>query len=329
MSVNKNALIRYKSLDKCFSNKYKRYYLNDLIQECNDTLYEHYGEDVTVSRRQIFNDIAFMKSEAGYDAPITSVKDGRKVYYRYEDTNFSILQKPLTNDELSMIENIIELLSRLKGIPGVEGLESVETKLMNVSNENQIQKIISFQENEFLNGIDFLTPLYNYIKNHQVLDILYKPFKHVNSTSFTIAPYFLKQYNNRWFLFGLNYKIKKIQNIALDRIVDLEVSTSEIYLKNDIDFEEYFDDIVGVTNFEDSEVLNIKIQLSENIIPYIKSKPIHGSQRIIKDVLYLSVKYNYELESLILSYGENMKVLEPIHVKNNVIKRLNNAINKY
>lgn len=329
MSTNKNALIRYKTLDKCLSNKYKRYYINDLIQACNDVLYEHYGEEVTVSRRQIFNDLEFMKSDAGYEAPIVSVRDGRKVYYTYEDLNFSIIQKPLTNDELSILENTIELLSRLKGIPGIEGIESVETKLMNVSNENSVQKIISFQENEFLKGLEFLTPLYNYIKNCQVVKLTYKPFTHTNSTSYIIAPYFLKQYNNRWFLFGWNYELIKIQNIALDRIVKLEPTTCELYCKSTIDFDEYFEDIIGVTNFENNEVLKVKIQLSDSVLPYIESKPIHGSQKIIDNILHLSVKYNYELESLLLSYGENIKVLEPQFLIDRLKERINNLKNLY
>lgn len=322
MSTNKNALIRYKTLDKCLSNKYKRYYINDLIQACNDVLYEYYGEDVTVSRRQIFNDLEFMKSEAGYVAPIISVKDGRKVYYLYEDLTFSILQKPLTNEELLILENTIELLSRLKGIPEIEGINSLETKLLNLGNVNHIQKIISFQENEFLKGLEFLTPLYNYIKNKQVLLLRYKPFTHESSKKLTIAPYFLKQYNNRWFLFGWNYDLKKIQNIALDRIVDLQVSTFELFHDNTIDFDEYFEDIIGVTNFENNEIIKIKIELSDNLLPYIKSKPIHGSQKINGNILQLVVKPNFELESLILSFGEGMKVIEPIEMVNKIKNRI-------
>lgn len=107
-----------------------------------------------------------MKSNAGYETPIISIKEGRKVFYRYEEANFSILQKPLTNEELSILENTIELITRLKGIPGIEGLE---TKLINVSNDHKVQKIISFQENEFFISLNYLTPLYNYIKNRQVL----------------------------------------------------------------------------------------------------------------------------------------------------------------
>ena len=103
MAQNKNAQIRYKALDKCFSNQFKRFYINDLIEYCSDVLTEHYATETTVSRRQIFDDIDFMKSEAGYDAPIESVKDGKKVFYRYWDPDFSILKKPLSSQEIGQL----------------------------------------------------------------------------------------------------------------------------------------------------------------------------------------------------------------------------------
>lgn len=311
MAVNKNALIRYKTLDKCFSNQYRKYYINDLIEACNQVLTDYYGIDTTVSRRQIFIDIDFMKSDAGYEAPIDSLKDGRKVYYRYEDLNFSILNKPLTQDEQLALENTVELLSRIKGISGLNALENLETKLIDVQNNSSNMNIISFEENEFLIGLEFLTPLYNYIKNKQTLCINYQPFRSEQVLEFIISPYHLKQYNNRWFIFGWNNRDNYIQNLALDRIKTLFIH-NEAYHESSIDFKEYFEDIIGVSNDLSKEVEKVKIELSDNIIPYIKSKPIHGSQKIIDNILYLQVKLNYELESLILSYGENMKVLEPI-----------------
>lgn len=311
MAVNKNALIRYKTLDKCFSNPYRKYYINDLIEACNEVLAEHYCKETTVSRRQIFNDIDFMKSDAGYEAPIDSLKDGRKVYYRYEDVSFSILNKPLTHEEKLALENAVELLSRIKGISGINSLENIETKLIDVQNNSSKRNIISFEENEFLVGLEYLTPLYNYIKNSQVLTITYQSFKSEQEQVFIISPYYLKQFNNRWFLFGWNSGYENLQNLALDRIKEIKIYDG-IYKTSEVDFEEYFEDIIGVTNDLSKEVEKIIIVLSENIIPYIKSKPIHGSQKVIDNKLYLQVKLNYELESLILSYGENMKVLEPI-----------------
>ena len=328
MAVNKNALIRYKTLDQCFSNPYKQYFINDLIEKCNEVLSDYYGEEKSVSRRQIFLDIDFMKSDAGYEAPIVCYKVGRQGYYRYEDPQFTIQQKPLTNEEQLAIENTLELLSRMKGIPGLEGLESLETKLLDASNTSSQDKIISFEENEFLVGAEFLTPLYNFVKNNQVLFIQYKSFKQEQIQEFVISPYHLKQYNKRWFLFGKNHATLDLQNLALDRIQTI-TSTNTKYEVNDIDFDEYFDDIIGVSNNLNQDLQRIKIKLTDHIIPYITSKPLHGSQKIEGNILTLELKHNYELESLILSYGENMKVLEPIHLKESVINRLKNASKLY
>lgn len=328
MAVNKNALIRYKALDKCFSNPYRKFYINDLIEKCNEVLSDHYGEETTVSRRQIFLDIQFMKSDAGYEAPVKSYKDGRKVYYRYDDPKFTIESKPFTNDERLTIENTIELFSRIKGIPGFDAIESIKTKLTEVKDSQSDDKIIDFEENEFLIGIEHLTPLYNYIKNKQVLNINYQSYKSEQVQEFIISPYYLKQYNNRWFLFGWNQKGEYIQNLALDRIQSID-SINELYIKSNIDYTEFFEDIIGVTNQLEKEIVNVKIQLSDNIVPYIKSKPIHGSQKIVDNILHLNLKLNYELESLILSYGENMTVLHPIQLKERVINRLKKGLDNY
>ena len=328
MAVNKNALIRYKTLDKCFSNMYRQFYIQDLINECSNVLSEYYGKDFSVSRRQIFDDITFMKSDVGYEAPILSIKEGKKVFYRYEDLSFSILNKSLTNQEQVALENTVELLSRIKGIPGLTALESLQTKLIDVKNNMSNRNIISFEENEFLVGLEYLVPLYNYIKNEQTLNISYQAFKYNEVQTFLISPYYLKQYNNRWFLFGWNHENKFLQNLALDRI-KLIVITTEKHQKSSYDFEEYFEDIIGVTNDITKEVLDLKIQLSDNIIPYIKSKPIHGSQKIKHNILTLQVKLNYELESLILSYGENMKVLEPSELVDKIKNRMLKMIKYY
>lgn len=327
MAVNKNAQIRYKALDKCFSNQYKKFYIDDLINYCSTVLMNHYGKEISVSRRQIFNDIDFMRSDAGFEAPIISIKEGRKVYYRYEDLNFSILNKPLTDVELQAIDNTLEIISRIKGIPGFIDLESTQAKLLGTKYSDN-NHIISFEENEFLQGIEHLTPLFNYIKSKQVLKIESLSFKTNKNYRSVISPYYLKQFNKRWFLFGWSYEFNNLQNIALDRIISIEIGDVN-YVDSTIDFEEYFDEIIGVTNFEDKTIANISVQLSENIIPYIKSKPIHGSQKINDNILTFQVKLNYELESLILSYGENMKVIEPIELKNNILNRLKNTINQY
>lgn len=311
MAQNKNAQIRYKALDKCFSNQYKKFYINDLIDYCSHILSEHYAQETTVSRRQIFDDMDFMKSEAGFDAPIESLKDGRKVFYRYSDPEFTILRKPLNPAEMVSLQEALETLSRMNNIPGFDWVNSLQTKLKSgLNQEKQSQQIISFEENEFLKGLEFLNPLYQFIVNQQCLSITYQGFIADRENVFTVSPYYLKQYNNRWFLFGHNHQVEKIQNLALDRMINLD-PCKEVYKACSIDFTEYFEDIIGVSNDIDKEPKKVLIELSKSILPYIKSKPIHGSQKIKDNILEINVKLNYELVATLLSFGDQVKVIHP------------------
>ena len=322
MAQNKNAVIRYKALDKCFSNPYKKFYIKDLIEYCSNVLSEHYATETTVSRRQIFDDMDFMKSEAGYDAPIESVKDGRKVFYRYWDPDFSILKKPLSSQEIGQLTEALETMSRLKNLPGFDWIEEIQTKInAGLNLQHSEKKVIDFEVNEFLKGIEFLSTLYQFILNKQPVVISYKSFKTETGSTFEISPYYLKQYNNRWFLFGWNHLGKHLQNLALDRIHSIEIS-QDSFIENQINFDDYFEDIIGVSNDLAKDPVTVLIALSENIIPYIKSKPIHGSQKINENILSLEVKLNYELEALILSYGENMQVIEPEELVNSLKNRI-------
>ncbi len=81
MAKNKNALARYRALDKCFSSKTKRYYMEDLIEACRKALYDVNGDSGTkgsegVQRRQIFKDMHDMESM--YKVDIEAHRDGHR-----------------------------------------------------------------------------------------------------------------------------------------------------------------------------------------------------------------------------------------------------------
>ena len=84
MPTNKNALLRYQILDRCFSDFHRKYEIDDLVEKVNEALYDLYGTEVSV--RQIRDDIKYMRDRVTYDAPIKAYQyDGKKCYYRYED----------------------------------------------------------------------------------------------------------------------------------------------------------------------------------------------------------------------------------------------------
>jgi predicted DNA-binding transcriptional regulator YafY len=335
MSVNKNALIRYKVLDSCFRNPGRRFFIDDLISECDKVLAEIDPDSNGISRRTIFEDIKFMESSDGWLIDLLRLKDNRKVFYRYADTNFSINNMPLNEVEINQIRSAISILSQFKGMPQFEWISELLPKLQQGISHKDDSAIMEFENNEFLKGIDFLGDLYNAIHYKTVLKIIYQPFQDEKAIELILHPFFLKQYNNRWFLFGYNPEHKKTDwNLALDRIINIKVTQFKYINNQEIDWSEYFDDIIGVTKTEGLVQEKVKLHFYGLTGKYMETKPIHGSQKtkwLDENTLELNIKVilNYELERLILSYADAVKVVEPANLAERILKRQNDASKLY
>ena len=108
MPANKNALIRYKTIDRCLRNRFRLWTIDDLPEACSDALYEMEGITKGVSVRTVQGDLQIMRSDKlGYNAPI-EVFD--KIYYRYADPNYSINEMPLTEDDCRLLKQAVEML---------------------------------------------------------------------------------------------------------------------------------------------------------------------------------------------------------------------------
>ena len=316
MAVNKHSYLRHKTLDKCFRDTRRKYFIDDLIKDCQNALSEYLGVEDGIKRRQIFNDISYMESEGGYSIILDRLKDGKRVYYRYKDVNFSILNQPMNVKEEQQLREAILTLSRFKGMPQFDWVEELAMKLETKLNLKDVtSKVIEFDENKYLVGKNFISDLYDAILSKQVLNICYKSFKVEEAIEIIFHPYYLKQYNNRWFVFGRNHTYNSIQNLSLDRITSIEETHIE-YIENDlVDFEEYFEDIIGVS-IDNEPVQTVVLKVEKSLLPYIQTKPLHESQFIKPfddnyGMVIIKVIPNYELESLILSFGERVEVMEP------------------
>jgi len=317
MSLNKNALIRYHTLDKCFRNPGRKYYIDNLLEECNKALYEHNPSSDGIKRRQLFVDIAFMESKEGWSIPLEKIPDGKKKIYRYEDMSFSINNSPINEFDAEQIKSALLVLSRFKGMPQFKWVEEIIPKLEQAFGAKDTEKeIISFDSNQYLKGIEYLGVLFNAILYKKVLEVEYKSFKSEKPNISIIHPYYLKQYNNRWFLFGKSSLFETLSVRALDRIISLK-EVDEKYIKNTkYDFAEYFDDVIGITIPKDGVLELIELQFSLKQSPYILTKPIHGSQKnkLLNNngvAITIEVIPNYELKSLLLSFGREVKIISP------------------
>jgi len=248
MATNKHAQIRYQALDKCFSNSGRRYYIEDLIEECNKALLNQTGIVDGVKERQVRKDISDMESI--WNISLCKLRDGKKVYYCYEDTRYSINNQPLNETEINQLKETIYMLNRFKGMPQFGWMEEILARFENTFKlKGTTVNAVGFEQNPYLKGLNLFSDIFNAIVNKQTLCISYKKFEK-ESKEYIFHPYFLKQYNNRWFLFGfceyLNDK-RPVTNLALDRIEQITYANIP-YVENDtIEFNEYFEDVVGVT----------------------------------------------------------------------------------
>jgi predicted DNA-binding transcriptional regulator YafY len=328
MPVNRNALIRYRTIDKCLQNRRRRWTIDDLIEACNNALHEYEGSDANISLRTIRMDLNAMRSDKlGYNAPIT-VKD--KKYYTYEDADYSITNIPLTTQDLGILQEVSHLLSQFKGFSHFNDVNEMVNKLEDkiYSEQHQQSPVIDFEKNELLTGIEWLDVLYKAIVNKTTVLLSYQSFKARMPSDIIFYPYLLKEYRNRWFVMGMKKQGKEITTFALDRIQHISSYDKELFTAHkNFKPHTYFQHIVGVTRNVSEKPTNIVFWASQFHAPYIKTKPIHSSQKIIEEVkdgthFSIDVIPNFELQRELIGFGEGLKVLSP----NNIVRQMKRKI---
>ena len=332
MPTNSNASLRYSILDKCFSNTHHQYTIDELLDIVNDKLGDKEGRSINI--RQLRKDIQDMRDRIMFNAPIKAYPmEGRKCYYRYSDPDFSIFNNELSLEEIENLRATIDMLCKYRGIPANVWIEEVVSSLeyrfgIKANSEN----LISFEQNEQLKGLEYLSIIIDATINHQPLDVDYCTFNG-NKIKMVIHPYYVKQYNGRWFLFGLDNGHDRIANVALDRIQHMN-NASVVFKKNDsADFETYFDDIIGVTiPGENVKKESIILRFTKERFPYVVSKPIHQSQRIVEGdgcEVEIQVKPNRELYQQIFSFIPDVEVISPQWLRVEIIEKMKKDLRKY
>lgn len=334
MPTDKNQIIRYQTLDRCFADRTRYYFWEDLREKCIKALEREGVQYPDVSRRTIYNDIAAMEGNTNWNVLFEKPgMYGRRRYYRYADPNYSIWNYDLNEEQLNQLKSILIMLRQFQGLPQYERLEEIIEQLQTKYGFTlaDTESIICFDTNPYVKGIEYLNPLFNAIVNKQCLRITYQPYG-LEPYTRTMHPYYIKQYNGRWFLLGLAWREGElnITNFALDRIVSIEPSATA-YIPNKIDFEDYFDDLIGVTRL-DCEPIKVLLAFSKTRFPYILSKPLHGSQKTIDREhrqVQIEVKPSRELYQQLLSFGPDVEVLSPDFIRDEIMHRIGEMQNLY
>ncbi|SHJ63603.1 Predicted DNA-binding transcriptional regulator YafY, contains an HTH and WYL domains [Arenibacter nanhaiticus] len=317
MANSKHAHLRYNILDYCF--RYRSLSFEELLEVVNEGIAELYpGEGI--SERSLRKDLrVFRDDKKGFNAPLPE----KIRILKYSDPKFSIAQRPLLEYEQYLIDAAQQLLSRFENHPKYDRLAEALIKFQDEEDpETDISKILYYDLNEEYKGIQHLKPLYLAIKKKEVLQITYKGFKDQESRVFIFHPHLLKQYNRRWFVFGLNSsKGIKEWSIPLDeRLIGFKVIEDMEYLESDTDWDNFFRTMVGVVRLVDAEVEKVVLRFHNGRENYFKTKPFQPDYEEFfeedkQNQVWFETIINNELIQQILSYGQDVEVLLPEHLK--------------
>ena len=353
MPKNKNAMSRYMILDELLRDRYHNYSLDDLTEIVNDRLAVMGIEPVV--RRSIEKDLRFLEYESDFLVELErytakgvdsfdkeSQRTITKRCIRYADPTFSIFKKAMSDDETYLLRELISMVGQFDGLPELSTLEDLRSRLQLSDNK----QIISLAKNP-LNNSNIFAQLFAAISHKQVIEIAYHTFDDINSQRLVIVhPYLLKEYNRRWYLIASAEQDGKLLTLALDRIETITPQPAHVYHDFDGDLLERYEDIVGVTLYEDKPVEHIVFWVSDASMHYVMTKPIHESQRhytkereqefrstytMLENGAFFSVDciINYELIRELMSFGKDLLVLTPESLKKQIIEKISANIQSY
>lgn len=327
-------------MDRLLSDRHHYYDINDLTEKVNGMM-ERDGLGISIGRRTIEKDLLALQL-APFSAPIEPVKKNGKNIYRYSDSSFSLFREEMSREERILLREVLSTLGQFGGIDNFQWLDDFKIGLGIEEN----RPIISFSNNPYLKNSNLLGTLFDQIANEVVIRLSYHTFNDSSIRSIDFHPYLLKQYNDRWFLLGAADTDNKILNFPLDRIDKVEPLPKKKYVACPDDLAERFEDIVGVTLYEDKEIEHILCWVSDLSKGYVDTKPIHESYTPLKGDrenelhnLYpqltgglffcLDCIPNFELIRELCSFGENLIVLSPQSVRQEIKNRLTVHLEQY
>ena len=331
----KNALIRYRIIDRCIRNKYKSYPSKQELREaCEENLFgTNYGEHICDST--IEKDLFNMRMD--HDAPIKYSKKHNGYYY--EDPSYSINDIPLTEDDLESIQFAVNTLQQFRevdmfkqfgqAIDKIVDRVAIESK-QSLTSENPI---VQFETAYSSGGNEFLPTLYEAIISKNKVIFNYKSFKSTDFKERIVSPLLLKEYRNRWYLISFDESKNDIITFALERMLNLESIKENSIIPSSFNPKEYFEYSTGITAYKGEPEL-IEIKADSISAKYILSQPFHHSQKLISEyneysIFQLKVFISEELIRSFLSFGGEIEVLSPANLRSMVKQRSSELFQKY
>lgn len=318
MPKNKQPMVRYMELDRCFRDTRKIYHIDDLVEAVNKVLENYNG--TSVSERQIREDIRFMQREAGWAILLRNWMDGHQKIYRYVDTDFTIQEKLLSQREAQLLGDTVQLLSRFEGLPQLDWMNELLARLRTYFHLGNTEAgMVCFEQCPRLKGMEWFSPLFDAIVSRRVVHVTYHRFGHPSRLRI-VHPYQLRQNNGRWNLVGKEERLMprlEYVMLPLDRIDDVVITTEEVkWKREDLGIDRYLEDVVGISVNPESKPERIVLKVGYPDAEYLLTKPLHPSQQLLSRdaesmTFELTVTLNHEFEAKLLPFLPNIKIISP------------------
>lgn len=332
----KNALIRYRIIDRCIRNKYKQYPTKmELREACEEALYGS-NDGANICDSTIEKDMFAMKME--HDAPIKYSK--RHAGYYYEDPEFSINDIPLTEEDLSAIKFAANTLMQFRDVDMFKqfgnAIDKIVDRVSISSNpsDKTLEHFVQFETSISSGGNEFLPELLEAIRNNIVVTFDYASFVSGKSKNRSVVPLLLKEYRNRWYVISYDKLKSDIITYGLDRLTNLVITEESALKPVDFNAENYFKYSIGITTNNQSAPEKILFKADNVAAKYIDSQPFHFSQKRLKagknrTSFELNVLISEELIRSILSFAGEIEVLSPVSLRDILKDRLKTMVQNY
>lgn len=261
-------------------------------------------DGLNYSKSQFYRDIDFLKS-VGYC--IENDNNGRFNLNKARSEHYDFLSHYYKHLAMS---NVCEQATKL---------------------DKNFLKYIVFEKNSTFHNFSIFNKVFEAISNRKIIEFKHTSYYHKDKVaSYSLSPFLLKEYKNRWYVVGETNE--GFRTFGLDRLSVIHITDKTFVSKFEKALEK-FDDTVGL-NFSDYEPSLIKLSFHKSQEPYLKSLPIHYSQKIFPIIgdrfdLTLFLSYNFELKQELLKYGHFVKILSPDFIKEDFKLELNKALEHY
>jgi len=334
MPRNKEALIRYRVIDRVLVNRRQagKEELKEAVSEALDM--------EEISDRTFYADIHAMRNDSrlGYFAPIVFNRQIGK--YHYSEKAYSINKLPLAEEDIDSLRFAARLLDQYTNVEIFRHFTGAVQKIVDTLNIRQFsdyERALNFVEFEHVprvGGNEYINPILKAIDEKTVLLLHYHSFTRTEATHHLIHPYLLKQYRNRWYVYGWHEKHQAYSTFALDRIEGLEAKYIKKYTKPKSDPREQFKNIVGITTSFEGPPPEIRIRIDKPQAYYTLTQPIHESQKVLSEdekqlIIELKVHPTPELEIVLMGMADQCEVLWPLSFREKIKDRIQQGLRTY